>query len=267
MGNQTPMKNLREFAKSFRGRGQLYSSPNRAYEDYEIRRFSYGNDGNEIYDNIIIVAHSLGSVVAYDILTLLFPGYQSTCKVKPGKTQDIVKDFARYVAENKDSLDPEEYQKKQVELRNNFQFFEYKWKVSKFITLGSPLTHAEMILAKGEKEFRERINLRELPTCPPVSDHKDPHKFFYGKNVLVPHHAAFFAITKWTNIYFGSDLIGGPLRDLFGNGIHDIRIHPEGWRWRKLPLINPVWRNLPLISHTLYWHKTQKKAISRLKTG
>ena len=61
----------------------------------------------------------------------------------------------------------------------------------------------------------------------------------------VPHHAAAFGPTRWTNLYFPNsylvvgDLIGGPLQTVFGHGVRDVPVtttQRHGW-----------------LSHTLYW--------------
>ncbi|PSB24008.1 hypothetical protein [Stenomitos frigidus] len=60
------------------------------------------------------------------------------------------------------------------------------------------------------------------------------------------HHAAPFAVTRWTNLYFKTeklgcigDIIGGPIQGQFGNWVKDIampspRQHfTHTWYWRK----------------------------------
>ena len=63
-----------------------------------------------------------------------------------------------------------------------------------------------------------------------------------------PHHAAVFASTRWTNLYFPAglglfgDLIGGRLAPVFGHGIRDV---PVTWG-------RGVRARTPAI-HTHYW--------------
>ena len=51
----------------------------------------------------------------------------------------------------------------------------------------------------------------------------------------VPHHAAVFGPTRWTNLYFPSklllwgDLVGGELRSIFGPGVRDIPVSTRKW--------------------------------------
>jgi hypothetical protein len=42
------------------------------------------------------------------------------------------------------------------------------WRVSDFVTLGSPLTHADILLADNAVDRFRKQNARELPTCLPV---------------------------------------------------------------------------------------------------
>lgn len=60
------------------------------------------------------------------------------------------------------------------------------------------------------------------------------------------HHAAVFALVRWSNIYdssswiFRGDLIAGPLQDAFGPGIIDVDLKV---------IRGPVWH----FSHADYW--------------
>jgi hypothetical protein len=71
------------------------------------------------------------------------------------------------------------------------------------------------------------------------------HFSFEKDGVRVPHHAAVFSATRWTNLYFptswviAGDIIGGPVAGVFGKGIVDIPVCTRD-RWG-------------LLSHTLYW--------------
>jgi hypothetical protein len=134
------------------------------------------------------------------------------------------------------------------------------WLITDFVTLGSPLAHADLLLASGRDDLRTRQQQRELPTCPPVGElqrrNSTVERYHYEKSyavggeprsIRVLHHAALFAVTRWTNIFvpirFGllGDLVGGPLRDVFGWGIGDVAVS-DGWQ-----------RLLPMLSHTKYW--------------
>jgi hypothetical protein len=132
--------------------------------------------------------------------------------------------------------------------------------VSDFVTMGLPLAHAKLLLAKNEKEFAERIEDREFPRCPPVLERNEESakeaRFSYRPSLRneegkrgwhIPHHAAPFSVTQWTNFYFPveavlwGDFIGGPLRPVFGEGIRDLAVS-----------VNARKRS-GFFSHTRYW--------------
>jgi hypothetical protein len=55
-----------------------------------------------------------------------------------------------------------------------------RWLISDLVTLGSPLTHAEFLIAADRADLERRMAARELPKSPPYRERLDP-------NVL--HHA------------------------------------------------------------------------------
>ena len=72
------------------------------------------------------------------------------------------------------------------------------------------------------------------------------------RTIYALHHAAAFACTRWTNLYFPAwlgffgDLVGGPLRDIFGPGVKDIAVTSAEWSgWLQ---------HTPMI-HTHYWNE------------
>ncbi len=215
------------------------------------------SDGKDTYSDIVLVGHSLGSIVCFDLLTFLFPQYHTKYVYKDHHDQQDIKDFGNQDFYSND-YDFTDYQEKQRKVGLNYRKFELSWKFSDFITLGSPLTHAAMVLANNEAEFITRKNIREFPTCPPSKDPHDEYKYFFEhgpNNFLVPHHAALFTMTRWTNIFYSNDIIGGRLKDIFGKGIKDIELKAEGSWWR---------RNIPFTSHTYYWNKKEKACIHEL---
>lgn len=204
-----------------------------------------GND----YDRIIVVGHSLGSVIGYDILTHAWVQYNAMHKAKPITVkQDLLKDFPK----RGDKL-PErkfDFQDKQralwVEQRNHGS----EWLVTDFITMGSPLAHAQFLLADDKEDLYRRIEEKELPSCPPIADTKTGKPYYVRdyeidgqrREIKVLHHAALFAVTRWTNLYFPGDFVGGALKEQFGDGILDFRV--------TLP--NKFLTYLPT-SHSKYW--------------
>jgi hypothetical protein len=138
------------------------------------------------------------------------------------------------------------------------------WRVTDFITLGSPLAHAAILLAADLDQLRTRQADREFPTCPPAMEtftkHGDDIRRFSfeadrrkADSYRLPHHAAVFAPTRWSNLYFPSslivrgDLIGGPLAGVFGHGIQDVAVS--------------IASRGGLLSHTLYWEHDGGAAV------
>ena len=128
------------------------------------------------------------------------------------------------------------------------------WRITDFVSFGSPMSFADRLLTRNPAQFRERVERREIPTCPPRSETSDPHpdpgrrRISYnngGRKVL--YHGAPFAVVRWTNLWFPprlwffGDWFGGPLAPLFGKGIKDIPIHG-----------NRPWSLVPAGAHALY---------------
>lgn len=222
------------------------------------------------YDRIIIVGHSLGSVIAYDILKYLWQEYYRDYQTPKVHDQPAIK----AIEQAGESLSPEEtdvqkildFQDLQVNLWKEIRELGNPWKVTDLITLGSPLAHAALLLARGKGDLEKRQQQRELLKCPPVPEETkgteektysfqgwEPYDTGTEKVQLrILHHAAPFAFTRWTNIYFPAygglfgDLVGGPLQSWFGPGIRDIPVTTS--RWKEIA-------KYTLLAHTSYWWK------------
>jgi hypothetical protein len=138
------------------------------------------------------------------------------------------------------------------------------WRISDLVTLGSPLTHACFLLANSRDEWQDLLRERVYPTCPPqLEDARDegrlekvfayPHPGYPRLKIL--HHAALFACTRWTNLYFPGDPIGGALAgwDRFGYGVRDVRLEPTSW-------LSRLW-----LAHTRYWNSDETNALAALR--
>jgi hypothetical protein len=182
--------------------------------------------------------------------------------------QEALDNIQNYV--KRDEIEPNEYQKLQENLLIEQKKLGNPWRISDFITLGCPLTHVSLLIAKDEDDFKRRKKQREFPICPPIIDEND-NGFSYKLNykieenkdlekptfrtIKVLHHAAHFAMTKWTNIYFSNDFVGGSLKKDFGDGIFELPLKAVGW-------FN---RHIPLASHTLYWERNQKQSFKKIQ--
>lgn len=234
-------------------------------------------NGQFKYTKIVLAAHSLGTVVAYDILTSLFAQYHrkfstlpdDTPETAPGQGERYPSAVQLKLEELKTTYSNPDHTGGKYQLLQAALFDEYKkltneWRVSNFITMGSPLTHASMILAPGADEFNRKKDQREFPVSPPQFDTEDDHFTFpsvykkvNGNKIKVKnlHHAAHFAETQWTNIYFENDWIGGKLANEFGAGIVDISVVPA----------NKLLAAIPLATHTRYWDTKHDVSLKTLK--
>lgn len=245
------------------------------------------------YERIVIVAHSLGSIIAYDILNHFWAEMGPTGSHNPpdGPVLEALKEVDEYVREYTDvrpgkapgGRSGSTREVERAALEANFEAIGFRelqrnvsralarqpdgkgWRISDFITLGSPLSHAEFLLARDRTGLEQRIAERQIATCPPYPDPTSrsilyPGKDKDGKARDYAHHASVFAATRWTNIYdphawtFFGDLISGPVScrtdssssvadDLFGRGIHDVGVRIRR-RWFAFSR---------LFTHTLYW--------------
>jgi len=231
------------------------------------------------YERIVVVSHSLGTMIAYDILKHTFARVNRSFKTGINDKQpkrDELETLLRDNLDKKESLDIDDFQSLQKECRKELNDQGNPWIISDFITMGSPLTHAEFLMAYDEPDMRRQQSERILPTCPPTLEYDAKtglHHFTYWsdknrksktdriKKFRYPHHAAHFAYTRWTNIYskskriFYGDIISGPLANHFDlkinshrlQGIRDISVLP------KLDNYGNRKGKTPFFTHTKYW--------------
>jgi len=183
------------------------------------------------YHRIVLVGHSLGSVIGYDALTHLWQRrhHPHAEEITPA-AQPRQEQYERVVRhEEAMTGDPRELQSA---VWREQRAIGVRWKITDFVTLGSPLAHAPFLLATSRAAFHDGRTQREFPTCPPqpIGD-RDRE---YGRSLLTPgvgptvlHHAAPFACTRWTNLYFEKDLIGGRI-DALGAWITNRELTPDG---------------------------------------
>ena len=215
------------------------------------------NDGR--YRRIIVVGHSLGSVIAYDVLRFAWSRTATDWRdrVEAGKlvpTRPALPKLAE--SEALAAKSEAEIQAGWHEAAKS-NFAEHRalgldWLVTDLITVGSPLAHSDLLLAGNRADLERRQHERELPTSPPHREDRQHFSFQRpvrdgkrGPRPWVLDHAAVFALTTWTNLYFPcrhlfyGDPVGGTIGDLFGPGVRDCAVRTSLWRgW---------------LSHTFYW--------------
>jgi hypothetical protein len=207
------------------------------------------------YRRIIVVGHSLGSVIALDILYHYWTKANTRHNRPITIKQDFLKAFEAALVKG-DPLTPGQIRAFQKNLWREMRTLGIPWRVTDLITLGSPLTHLPFLTRIDAPTFTANIAQRELPACPPVLDGESlSYKVRYQtddgqiREFFAPHHAACFAVTRWTNIYFEhdgwfkGDPVGGPLAPLFGSGVQDIPVTTRHWGGRLNHL--DYWRSDP----------------------
>lgn len=220
---------------------------------------------DDTYDRIVLVSHSLGSIIAYDLLQILWADF------RPRKLE-AVRDKARLKAIRAvdsatlnadgsawpDSLDDlSGFRRDQWELYRQLRARDddhpLPWKISDFVTLGSPLTHSEFLVTYNLAEFRRGIAERLFSACPPIADTAAGGTVLYqegrsrsGRPQRAVHHGAVFAATRWTNIFdrgngwLTGDPISGPMAENFGPGVENIQVELRSSLGR-------------IFTHRLYW--------------
>lgn len=241
-----------------------------------------------LYDRIVIVGHSLGSIIGYDILQLFWekhgPTHHQDWNPEGAGVQAALRSVDAYVQAEWRQPRPAAFDQTGFDaardrlftvLRDNRPF----WRISDFITLGSPLTHAEFLLADSPAQVKQAFEERRFATSPPHPDPlqrgsmlfpatppaSNPKPAGYAdRTSLYPHFAAQFAAVKWTNIHdehdnpLLGDLVSGQL-DAFGRGIeeHDLTISRPG---------RPGWLGR-VFTHTQYWawHRSYEPSAEKLE--
>jgi hypothetical protein len=235
------------------------------------------NPDQYTYDRIVLIGHSLGGIIAYDILSFLWSAnnksFSKTADTNLLK-QDALGAISDYV--NKEEMDIAEYQILQNNLFEEQRSLGNFWRISDFITLGTPLAHGAFLLAKDDDDFKMKIEQREVAITPPQINPEEK-QFFYAKcfdveeettnemgikmtqtvqrTVKLLHSAAQFSVVRWSNFYFTVDYIGGSMRDWFGKGMIDQEIVPVG----------KTNQNIPVKPHTAYWADEQPEPMGTIR--
>lgn len=211
------------------------------------------------YQRVVVAGHSLGSVIGLDILRITFDELRHPDPARP-EPNDELKSFPTVVQSllAAEEGDVEVFQQAQRRLWLEQRERGVRWLVTDFVTLGSPLAHAPLLLDGRRATLRQRQEEGEYPTCPPTGD-----DIFYPRNYrlddgsirtgLLLDHAAVFAMTSWSNLWFPvrgifGDPVGGPLRQVFGMGIRDVKVRLTSRRRHRR-------QELFLAAHTTYFRR------------
>jgi hypothetical protein len=200
------------------------------------------------YDRIVVVGHSLGSVIAYDLVRLLWAEAETPRTERRDAALKAVEEASAALHDEPSNRNRRAFHEAQRAFNT---FLGDSWLVTDLISLGSPLAHADVLLADDRADLAALIDQRALSSCPPVLEQvQGQRRITYrtgpdGEKRWQTHHGAVFAAVKWTNIYFPydgkleGDMVGGPVHRLFGPGVEDVPVRSS--------------RARSLSCHTHYW--------------
>jgi hypothetical protein len=248
------------------------------------------------YNRIVLVAHSLGTIIAYDLVTFLWATREKALRISETRAAfqklRAVETAAGELAggtEAKQLAFREAQRAFRLALRSGGEDGklperkpEEEWLISDLVTLGSPLAHAAFLLARDDNDLADKIGRWLFPIDPPQSQKIEseqrekiedrPEKvppevwgppgglfsYFLADKTWSMHHAAPFAAVRWTNIH-------DPHRLIFRGDIISGPVAPVfgvGVRDIDLKALRGQSRRF---SHTLYWTRTGRDSALRLK--
>ena len=209
------------------------------------------------YSRIVVVGHSLGSIIGLDAITHYWgevSDRHGAPTVVDQKCLDAIEAMGPGLTGADEDLD--RFRDGQRDLWAEQRRNGSPWLVTDFVTLGSPLTHAAWLVAANADALVLSQRRKEVLTCPPQPDGRPVYSYRTDydvpggrRSLFVLNSSAAFACTRWTNLWFPTrfgvfgDPFGGPLQPWFGPGICDREIK-AGRRWTR-------WA--PVVGHVHYW--------------
>ena len=156
----------------------------RTIRDRGVKLLQDIHDSGE-YERVVIVAHSLGTIIAYDIVSLFWTKQREAAAVSEGgpvfvklrEVEDAARALEKATAADHDAkfLAYREAQRAfRLTLRNGgedgtgpHRTPKQEWLISDLVTLGSPLTHAAFLLSRDAHDLKDKFEHFLFPTnCP-----------------------------------------------------------------------------------------------------
>jgi hypothetical protein len=214
------------------------------------------------YDRVVVVGHSLGSVIAYDAIKVAWQNLNRGRPIEEWRALPSLPAAERAAAAVRADVPPRPKVLLGWQEAVRAFWVEYRatggtWLVTDFVSLGSPLAHGDFLLAASKARFREMLKRRTLPSAPPLLlDPDGTFTFVDGeRQEEAIHHAAPFAMVRWTNLFFPAswmlhgDMVGGEVHKVFGGGVADVEVRTAAWRgW---------------LAHTAYWLRDPRDGTGR----
>jgi hypothetical protein len=190
---------------------------------------------------VVVVGHSLGTIIAYDLVSLLWAVREQSLRIGEDEATfrklRAVEQAAHELADGTPAkwLAYREAQRAfRLSLRTGAEGEDgtrrerapsEEWLISDLVTLGSPLAHAACLLARDETDLADKKARWLFPTDPPhfqkieseqrekIVAGRDPpgaevwgppeglFSYFVADRKWAMHHAAPFAAVRWTNIH------------------------------------------------------------------
>lgn len=151
-------------------------------------------DGQQRYGRIVVFGHSLGSVIAYDIIRMAFDELRWPRDPTPEESarpvserQPAAWNFSVESTALTETSDVGRFQHFQRQLHQEQRAQGVPWLVSDLVTVGSPLTHARDLWSSGVASFDQRIEENEFPACPPRGEfqHSEYRRLREGKQAII----------------------------------------------------------------------------------